>query len=123
MSADKDAGRVLEFLKSIRARYLPRLRIYLVMDNLSTRWTADIRRWARRNRVTLVPTPTYASYLDRIECHLWAMAEFCIRNCDYPDHAALEKALMDHIDYRNAHRDDARLLKLVPRAEGCLTTH
>jgi len=32
------------------------------MDNLSTHWTKDIRFWARRNRVTLVPTPTYASY-------------------------------------------------------------
>jgi len=115
MSEAKDAERVLAFLKAIRARYLPHVRIYLVMDNLSTHWTADIRRWARRSRVTLVPTPTYASYLNRIECHFWALAEFCIRNSDYPDHAALERVVMDHIEYRNTHRDDARLLKLVSR--------
>lgn len=115
MSADKHAGRVLEFLASIRARYPAHLRIYLVMDNLSTHWTADIRRWARKSRVTLVATPTYASYWNRIECHFWALAEFCIRNSDYPNHAALEKALMDHIAYRNAHRDDARILKLVSK--------
>lgn len=115
MSAAKDAERVLEFLRSIRDRYPAEVRIHLVMDNLSTHWTADIRRWAWGNRVSLVPTPTYASYLNRIECHFWALAEFCIRNSDYPDHPALEKALMDHIEYRNAHRDDARLLKLVSR--------
>ncbi|MER3410866.1 MAG: IS630 family transposase [Thermoleophilia bacterium] len=115
MSKEKDAVRVLEFLKSVRSRYALSVRIYLVMDNLSTHWTSDIRRWARKNRVTLVPTPTYASYLNRIECHFWALAEFCIRNSDYPDHDALEKALMDHIAYRNAHRDDARILKLVSR--------
>ncbi len=115
MSSEKDAGRVLEFLKAIRARYASSVRIYLVMDNLSTHWTPDIRRWARKSRTTLVPTPTYASYLNRIECHFWALAEFCIRHSDYPDHVALEKAVMDHIAYRNIHREDARLLKLVSR--------
>ena len=58
MTASKDAERVLAFLRAIRARYPARIRIYLVMDNLSTHWTKDIRFWARRNRVTLVPTPT-----------------------------------------------------------------
>ena len=31
----------------------------------------------------LVPTPTYASYLNRIECHFWAFVEFVIRGSDY----------------------------------------
>jgi len=115
MTEQKDAGRVLELLKAIRGRHLRHVRIYLVMDNLSTHWTSDIRRWARKNRVSLVPTPTYASYLNRIECHFWALAEFCIRGSDYPDHPAMEKAIMDHIEYRNIYRDDARLLKLVSK--------
>lgn len=115
MSKEKDGPRVLEFLKSIRARYAEHIRVYVVMDNLGTHWTPDIRWWARKNRVSLVPTPTYASYWNRIECHLWALAEFVIRNSDYPDHAALERAIMDHIGYRNAHRDDTRILNLVSR--------
>lgn len=115
MTTDKDGPRVLEFLASIRARYADHIRVYVVMDNLATHWTPDIRRWARRNRVSLVATPKYASYRNRIECHFWALAEFVIRGSDHPDHPALEKAIMDHIDYRNAHRDDARLLKLVSR--------
>lgn len=115
MSKTKDAERVLEFLKAIRARYPRSVRIYLVMDNLSTHWTKDIRNWARQNRMTLVPTPTYASYLNRIECHFWGIKEFCINNSDHPDHAALAKAIMDYLDYRNANRDDARILEVVSR--------
>lgn len=115
MSKEKDGPRVLQFLTAIRARYSPHIRIYVVMDNLGTHWTPDIRRWARNNRVSLVATPTYASYWNRIECHFWALAEFVIRGSDYPDHPTLERAIMDHIDYRNVHRDDARLLKLVSR--------
>ena len=41
-----------------------------VMDNLSTHWTVDIRRWAVNNNVDLLATPTYSSWLNRIECHL-----------------------------------------------------
>ena len=40
------------------------------MDNLSTHWTVDIRRWAVNNNVDLIATPTYSSWLNRIECHL-----------------------------------------------------
>lgn len=114
-SQTKDAARVLDFMKSIRSRYPDHVRIYLVLDNLSTHWTPEIRRWAKANRVSLVATPTYASYLNRIECHFWALNEFCINNSDYPDHDTLREAIMRHIDYRNTHRDDARLLKLVSK--------
>ena len=44
------------------------LRIYLVNDNLSLHWTPEIRAWAELHNVELVPTPTSASHLNRIEC-------------------------------------------------------
>lgn len=53
----KSALDVLGFLKTVRMRYPPRQRIYLVMDNLSTHWTADIRTWAHESNVEFVPTP------------------------------------------------------------------
>lgn len=115
MTERKGADRVLAFLRAIRARYPAHVRIYLVMDNLSTHWTPDIRRWARKSRVSLVPTPTYASYLNRIECHFFGIKEFCINNSDHPDHAALEKAIMAYIEYRNANRHDPRILQVVSR--------
>jgi len=57
------------FLKQIRDSYPRRLRIYWIQDNLSANGTADIRNYAAANNIELVPTPTYASYLNRVECH------------------------------------------------------
>ena len=76
---------VLEFLADIRRRYPPEVTVYIVMDNLSAHWTADIRQWAINNNVGLLPTPTNASHLNRIECHFWAYVEFVINGSDYGD--------------------------------------
>jgi transposase len=106
----KNAGEVLAFFKQIRMRYEPRLRIYLVMDNLSTHKTPVIREWAEEANVELVFTPTYASFLNRIECHFWAIGEFVVKNADYPDWDILAKAMADHIRYRNGPHRDRRLI-------------
>ena len=76
---------VLEFLKDIRRRYPPDVQVYIVMDGLSAHWTQEIRDWAVANHVGLLPTPTNASHLNRIECHFWAYVEFVINGSDYPD--------------------------------------
>ena len=34
-------------------------------------WTPDIRAFAAANSIELVPTPTYASYLNPVECHFF----------------------------------------------------
>jgi transposase len=101
LRAHKSARDVLGFLQTIRMRYPTRQRIHLVMDNLSTHWTPDIRAWAAETNVELVPTPTYASFLNRIECHFWAVGEFVINNADYPDWDTLAKAMADYINLRN----------------------
>lgn len=105
----KAAVDVLGFLQTVRMRYPRRQRIYLVMDNLSTHWTTDIRGWANESNVELVPTPTYASYLNRIECHFAAVSEFVVKNADYPDWPTLQKAMADYICLRNGSRRDARI--------------
>src|SRR5437867_10548657 len=74
-------------------RYDPRLRIYLVADNLSTHKTPAIREWAEKSNVELVFTPTHASFLNRIECHFWAIGEFVVKNADYPDWDTLARAM------------------------------
>jgi transposase len=107
----KNAGEVLGFYKQIRMRYPPNIRIYLIADNLSTHTTPKIFQWAQANNVELVFTPTYASFLNRIECHFWAIGEFVVKNADYPSWEELARAMADHITYRNGpHRDD-RLIK------------
>jgi len=84
LRAHKNAGEVLGFYRQIRMRYDPRLRIYLVADNLSTHKTPAIRDWAASSNVELVFTPTNASFLNRIECHFWPIGEFVINNADNP---------------------------------------
>jgi transposase len=111
----KNASEVLGFYKQIRMRYDSRLRIYLVADNLSTHKTPAIREWARESNVELVFTPTYASFLNRIECHFWAIGEFVVKNADYPDWPALTKAMAEHIRYRNGPHRNHRLIKAERR--------
>ncbi len=111
----KNAGEVLAFYRQIRMRYEPRLRIYLVADNLSTHKTPAIHEWAAKSNVELVFTPTYASFLNRIECHFWGIGEFVIKNADYPDWETLTKAMADHIHYRNGPHRNQRLLKAERR--------
>jgi len=115
LRAHKNAGEVLGFFAQIRMRYDLRLRIYLVMDNLSTHKTPAIRQWAEQANVELVFTPTYASFLNRIECHFWAIGEFVIKNADYPDWNTLARAMADHIRYRNGPHRDSRLIQAERR--------
>ncbi len=115
LRAHKNAGEVLGFFAQIRMRYDLRLRIYLVMDNLSTHKTPAIREWAEQANVELVFTPTYASFLNRIECHFWAIGEFVIKNADYPDWNTLARAMADHIRYRNGPHRDSRLIQAERR--------
>ncbi len=110
LRAHKNAGEVLAFYKQIRMRYDPKLRIYLIADNLSTHKTPAIREWAEGANTELVFTPTYASFLNRIECHFWGIGEFVINNADYASWDVLAKAMADHIRYRNGPHRDQRLI-------------
>ena len=106
----KNAGEVLAFYRQIRMRYDPKTRLYLIADNLSTHKTPAIYEWAATANVELVFTPTYASFLNRIESHFWGIGEFVIKNADYPDWDALAKAMADHIQYRNGPHRNQRLI-------------
>ncbi len=57
----KGAANTLAALKSIRTARPDGAPIHVVLDNLSAHKGADIRRWAKKNKVNLCFTPTYAS--------------------------------------------------------------
>jgi transposase len=107
----------LAFLKQIRGCYPKRLRIYWIQDNLSANWTPDIRAFADANNIELVATPTYASYLNRIECHFLPISEFVVKNADYLDWDAFAHALARHITYRNGEHRNQRLITLERRRQ------
>src|SRR5712691_4402011 len=98
----RNGNSTLTFMKQIRLAYPKRVRIYWIQDGLSSHWTPDIRAWAEENNTELVPTPTYASYLNRIESHFGVIDEFVCKNADYLDWDAFGFALAEHIRHRNS---------------------
>ena len=106
---------VLAFMTQIRMSYPKRQRIYWIQDNLSANWTPDIRAYADANRIELVPTPTYASYLNPVECHFSPISQFVVCNADYLDWDAFNFALARHTTYRNADHRDRRLTAIENR--------
>ena len=102
---------VLSFLRSVRRRYPHGCRIYLVLDNLSSHNRRDVVEWCNRNNITMVFTATYASWMNRIECHFAPLKCFVISNSDYPDHGAIAKAIQKYLRWRNRNARDKKLLK------------
>ena len=105
----------LAFMRQIRTSYPARKRIYWIQDNLSANWTPDIRAFADANNIELVPTPTYASYLNRVECHFLPISEFVVKNSDYLNWHAFSYALARHITDRNGAHRDQRIIDLERR--------
>ena len=70
----KRCREVLLFLTHIRSRYPLATRLYLVLDNFSPHRRHEVRDWAADHNVELVFTPTYASWLNRIEAIFSASA-------------------------------------------------
>jgi hypothetical protein len=112
----KTTTEVLAFYKYIRGRYPDHLRIYLVNDNLSLHWTPLIREWATMHNVELVPTPTSASYLNRIECHFRPLREFVVNASDYASHADVAVAFRRYLRRRNTDHQASRIRLLESRS-------
>lgn len=109
MRPKRTGAETLWFMRGIRHCYPSRQRIYWIQDNLSANWTPDIRRYAAGHKIELVPTPTYASYLNRIEAHFRPIQEFVFNNTDYPDWPTAQTALARHVTHRNGPDRDRRI--------------
>jgi len=107
--ANKGAANVVKTLRLVRRRYPAGVRIHIIMDNLSAHWTEDVRAWAEANNAELVPTPTYASWLNRIEPQFGVMVKLVIAGSDYADHEEFQRAASAFLRRRNheARRDFA----------------
>lgn len=98
----RNGASTLAFMKQIRLAYPRHIRLYWIQDGLSSHWTPAIRAFAAGNNMELVPTPTYASYLNRIEATFGALDEFVCKNADYLDWDSFAHALAEHVRYRNS---------------------
>src|SRR5436189_799310 len=110
-------------MKLIRLAYPKQIRLYWIQDGLSSHWTPEIRAYADGNNIELVPTPTYASYLNRIESTFGAIDEFVCKNADYLDWDAFGHALADHVRYGNSPAErERRRIEAARRCQGAAKT-
>jgi hypothetical protein len=92
----------LAALRSIRAARPDGTPIYVILDNLSAHKGADIRRWAKKNKVDVCFTPTYASWANPIEAHFGPLRQFTVANSNHRNHTARTRALHAYLRWRNA---------------------
>ncbi|PPS91045.1 hypothetical protein BZZ08_00644 [Streptomyces sp. MH60] len=71
------------------------------MDNLSAHKGETIRRWARKNRVELCFTPTYASWANPIAAHFGSLRQFTIANSNHHDQTVQPRGLHAYLRWRN----------------------
>lgn len=98
----KRGPEVLQALKRMRRHYPITERIYLILDNFSPHKRSEVRLWARKNNVSLVWTPTNASWLNRIECQFTELKRFALDHSNYKEHSQMQIAIKKFLKYRNA---------------------
>jgi transposase len=116
----KDRTAFLRFLRYIRSWYPPDVRIGIVLDNfsphLSTKTDRRVGEWAAANNVELAYTPTYSSWLNRIEAQFQALRYFTLDGTDHASHREQASMIRRYIIWRNRNAHDRDLRELVKRA-------
>ncbi len=118
----KKKGRTafLAFCRYLRSLHPTRVRIAIVLDNfsphLSTKKDQRVGEWAHANNVELAYTPTYSSWLNRIEAQFQALRYFALDGTDHPSHAEQASMIRRYIIWRNRNAHDRALRELIKRA-------
>ena len=118
----KTKGRTqfLAFVRYLRSLHPCEVRIAIVLDNfsphLSTRADPRVGAWAAANNVELAYTPTYSSWLNRIEAQFQALRYFALDGTDHPSHREQASMIRRYIIWRNRNAHDRALRELVKRA-------
>jgi transposase len=97
----KTSKDILQAWKRLRKCYPSKDRIDLIMDNLSSHYHKTLTQFAREHRITLVPTPTYASWLNLIEAQFTALKSFCLSNSDDLNHRERRSRIYRYLTARN----------------------
>lgn len=98
----KGAGNTLLALKSIRRARPAERQIFIILDNLSAHKNKEIRAWAAASRVTLLFTPTYASWANPIEAQFGPLRQFTMAHSHRAHHAEQTRDLHAYLTWRNA---------------------
>jgi transposase len=106
LRATKTWREVRELLRSLRARFDEHL--IVVLDNFSPHHKRELRDWAAELDIELVYLPTYASWLNLIECQFQALRRFTLNGTDYASHADQDAAIRAYLRWRNRNARPAR---------------
>jgi transposase len=116
----KDRTAFLRFCRYLRSLHPPEVRIAIVLDNfsphLSTKADQRVGEWAAANNVELAYTPTYTSWLNRIEAQFQALRYFTLDGTDHGSHQEQASMIRRYIRWRNRHAEDRDLNEVINRA-------
>ena len=101
----------LAVLKLQRRKYPKQHRIYVIQDNLSTHTTPDIMEFVRANKISFVPTPTEASWLNPIETRFKDLNQLAIAGSNHPSWEEMSVALQRGIRYLNRYPPPPRKVR------------
>jgi hypothetical protein len=96
----KTARDILAAFRCLRACYRRR-RSYVVVNKPNTHRHPALQAFYRTHQIPLVPTPTYASWLNLIEPHLAAMRRFTVNGSDDPTHLNRRCRISRYLTWRD----------------------
>jgi transposase len=94
----------LAFLRQLRRRYRLNETLHIVSDNAGYHRKAEVQQYASAHNIRFYWTPTNASWLNRIECHLTALRKFALDNTDYRSHEEQQAVIESYLLWRNRKR-------------------
>lgn len=87
--------------EKLRACYPTNIRLYVVMDNLSSHKTHLLADFMAASNMEAVFTPTYASWLNAIESHFFGLKKFTCQVTDDRDHLTRRQRIRNYLIWRN----------------------
>ena len=107
-----------KFLAEIETAVPNELDIHIVLDNIATHKTPEIKRWlAKRPRFHFHFTPTHASWLNLVERFFGLLTEHALRRGSHTSVHQLKTAIHDYLD---AHNDEPKPFKWTKSADQIL---
>jgi len=108
------------FLREIDAAVPEDLDVHVILDNLSTHKTPEIKRWILRHpRFHLHFTPTHASWLNLVERWFGLLTEHALRRGSHRSTRALRAAIQAYLD---AHNEEPKPFKWTKSADEVLAS-
>lgn len=100
-TADRSTPWVLSFLDQL-LRWVPRGKIVIITDNISTRTGEAAKRWLEKHpRVRFVFTPKHGSWLNQVEIWFGILTSKALRHQSFADLRAVDRAIYRFARYWN----------------------